>query len=371
MNLTAQWKPEELLSVYASKGIDSDALFTIANNYNSFDEFLEGKNMPTKLSRLFGKNQIFPQDGFDKIDKGNKQIGQSQKDNVSIISYWDKEYPLLLKEIANPPAFLFVKGQLQANDSESFSIVGTRQCSQYGKITANRFSEYFAARGVIITSGLAYGIDTQSHLGAIKAGGITYAVLGGGLDNLYPAGADKFVNKIVDSGGAVITEYPYGTKPFQPHFLQRNRIISGISRVLLVVESGIKGGSMNTAAHAFDQKREVFAVPGKIDSEKSTGTNLLIKKNIASIAISPEEVFKEMNYRSQNMDLFNEKVENLHFDETETIIMNFLSLEPKHIDELCEASGLSMSVLLVKLLSLEFSGAVSQLPGKYFIKINK
>ena len=368
MKLPDKWKADELLSIYASKGVDSDILLTITENYSCLQDFFEGKNLPPKLIRLLGKNELFfNKTGFD-LKIGTRQLEKAEEENSKIISIWDDEYPALLKEITNPPAFLFVRGNLQVSNTDSFSIVGTRRCTQYGKLTTDRFAEYFAKRGVIITSGLANGIDSQAHLSALRAGGITYAVLGGGLDHLYPASAEKYVKKILDAGGAVITEYPFGTKPFQPYFLQRNRIISGISKAVLVVESAFKGGSLNTAAHAFDQGREVYAVPGKIDSDKSMGTNMLIKKDVASIAISPELVFKELALNGKGNIFYEEDKKDLILDEQEKKIFECIGSEPLHIDEISEKSGFDMSVLLVKLLNLEFSGAVNQLPGKYFVR---
>ncbi len=368
MKLPGKWKEDELLSIYASKGVDSDILLTIAGKYSCLEDFFEGKNLPTKLSKLFGKNELFFKKSSFELKTGTKQLEKAEEENSKIISFWDDEYPALLKEITNPPAFLFVRGSMQNSKSDSFSIVGTRRCTQYGKLTTDRFAEYFAKRGVIITSGLANGIDTQAHLSAVRAGGITYAVLGGGLDCLYPASAEKYVQKILDAGGAVITEYPFGTKPFQPYFLQRNRIISGISKAVLVVESAFKGGSLNTAAHAFDQGREVYAVPGKIDSDKSMGTNMLIKKNVASIAISPELVFKELALYGKGNIFYEEEKKYVNFDETEKKIYESIGREPLHIDDISEMSGFNMSLLHVKLLNLEFMGAVNQLPGKFYVR---
>ena len=178
----------------------------------------------------------------------------------------------------------------------------------------------------------------------------------------------KNADKILESGGAIISEYKCGIKALPAFFPQRNRIISGLSRATVVIESAEKGGSLITARFAFDQERDVFAVPGEIYSDRSKGTNLLIKKNIAQIAVSPESVLEELNLLKDKKSIFDDAMKNIYLGSDEQKLMEILNHKPMHTDEILNISGLDMSVILVKLLELEFKGLVKQLPGKYYIK---
>jgi DNA processing protein len=257
---------------------------------------------------------------------------------------------------------------LQANDSKSISIVGTRAATTYGKLATEKFVEQFVRYNLVIVSGLARGIDTKVHIETIKNKGITYAIVASGLDCIKPAISNKNAEKIVESGGAIISEYPCGTKALPGYFPQRNRIISGISVATLVIESADKGGSLITAKFAFDQGRDVFAVPGNIFSEKSAGTNSLIAANIAAIAKSPDYVITELGIADgREIEMFKkEKEQTLEKDEKS--IIDLLNHEPRHIDDIADKADADINTVLVTLLKLEFKGLITQLPGKYYIK---
>jgi DNA processing protein len=213
---------------------------------------------------------------FKDWDKIKLELDRTIKAGIKIITYSDELYPAKLLNIYDRPAFLYVKGNL-TKDEINIAMVGSRQASTYGKYTTERISRELAIKGITIVSGLARGIDAAAHRGALTASGITIAVMGSGLDVIYPPENKKLYAEIVQSG-AVISEYPLGTPPLASNFPARNRIISGMSYGVVVVEAGEKSGSLITARLALEQGREVFAVPGSIDSSSARGTNKLIKQ---------------------------------------------------------------------------------------------
>ncbi len=296
------------------------------------------------------------------------QLSRLNKWEARLVTFWDKEYPENLKKIYDPPVMLFVRGSLAVTDKYSVSIVGTRAPTSYGKHMAEKFANALSNQGLTIVSGLARGVDTVAHTTTVRAGGRTIAVLGSGVDVIYPSENRKLAEQIL-MGGAIVSEYYMGSKPDAVNFPRRNRIISGISLGTILIETDINGGAMITAGTALDQNREVFAVPGPVSEKKSRGTNRLIKEGRAKLVEDVTDVLDELRYklkpilRSQppsqprvQLTIFEQKV----FD--------LLGEEPEHIDALGERCGMAISDLLVQLLSLELKGIVKQLPGKYFVK---
>ena len=294
-----------------------------------------------------------------------KELEKLSKIGGRIITIWDKEFPSLLKKIYDPPLLLYVKGEFHEKDNYAISIVGTRQPSNYGKIQADKFASELAEQNITIVSGLARGIDTTAHNAAIKSGGRTIAVLGSGIDVIYPPENRKLFQEIANSG-MIISEYELGTKPDAPNFPRRNRIISGISLGTIVIETAETGGAMQTASFALDQNREVFAIPGNLGVKQSEGSNLLIQKGEAKLVREPKDVVYELEYKLK--PILGNKTEKptpalTIFEEKITAC---LSSEPIHIDKISQLTSLSISDCLVHLLTLEFKGVVKQLPGKMF-----
>ena len=211
-----------------------------------------------------------------------------EKNNIDIISIQDKDYPSLLKEIYDPPICLYIRGNKKILNNESIAIIGCRDASDYGLNVANEFAYNLSKQNINIISGLARGIDSEAHLGAVRANQKTIAVLGNGLDIIYPKENINLVQNILNSGGAIISEYPLGTKPKKENFPARNRIISGMSKGLLVVEAKEKSGTLITVDFALEQGRDVFVIPGNINSINSVGTNDLIKQG-AKVVTTWEE----------------------------------------------------------------------------------
>jgi DNA processing protein len=223
----------------------------------------------------------------------DEELERASKTGVQVITWEDETYPALLKEIADPPLVLYVAGDVTALDTPSIAIVGTRHPTVYGRETARRFAYQLGVAGYTITSGLAEGIDTEAHMGALKAKGKTVAVLGGALDCLYPKSNTKLAREIATSGGAVISEYAFGRQPDRQTFPMRNRIVSGLSRGVLVVEAPLNSGTLITAGQGMEQNRSVMAIPGRIDSAASQGCHKLLKEG-ARLVTSPEEVIDEV-----------------------------------------------------------------------------
>ena len=214
------------------------------------------------------------------------------KNSIEIISIEDNEYPKILKKIYNPPISLYVRGNKSIFNMTSIGIVGCRDATDYGLKNAKEFAFNMSKKGFNVVSGLARGIDAYSHLGALMANGKTTAVLGNGLDFIYPEENVKIAQKILDCGGAIISEYPLGTKPDKMNFPARNRIISGLCTGILVIEAKEKSGSLITVDFALEQGRDVFAIPGNIDSEKSFGTNEIIKQG-AKLVTSVDDILED------------------------------------------------------------------------------
>jgi len=280
---------------------------------------------------------------------------------IEKITIEDKNYPKLLKEIKDAPKILYFKGKIE-NDGPCFAVIGTRMFSPYGKQTALEIAGDLAEAGIIIVSGLAPGIDTFAHTAAVERGKRTIAVLGTGLDekSVYPKENIKLARKIVELGGLLISEYPPGTRGTRFTFPQRNRIISGLSLGILVIEAKEKSGSLITANYAFSQKRKVFAVPGPIHSLNSRGTNLLIKRG-AGLADGADDILQELKLPKIAAAGAAEGE-----NEEENLILEALKEEVLYIDKIIEKTKLSAAKTAGALAILEIKGKVRNLGGNIY-----
>lgn len=305
--------------------------------------------------------------GFKEWDRVDKEIERINKNNVRVLTIKDKGYPQALKQLNDAPVVLYVKGEIMESDRYAIAMVGSRTPTPYGNQVAEGMSYDLGRKGLTIVSGMARGIDTSSHKGAIKAGGRTIAVLGSGLDVPYPRENKRLMDEIMASG-AIISEFPMGTLPDKGNFPKRNRIISGLSLGVIVVEATIDSGSLITVGYALEQGKEVFAVPGNITSRKSKGTNDLIKKG-ARLIESADEVIDEL--RHQLKGIIKEGKDDVRLlppiTKDEEMIVNSLDNEPRHIDDIVRQTKLSANKVLSLLLSLELKGIVKQMDGKRFV----
>jgi len=288
-----------------------------------------------------------------------------KKCDADVITIYDRTYPELLKHIADPPLILYCRGKPEP-DETCMAVVGSRRATWYGLDMAKRLAGDLARHGVTVVSGMARGIDSQAHKGALEAGGRTIAVLGCGIDIAYPPENRGLMEEIIRHG-AVISEYLPGTEPARYNFPARNRIISGISLGVTIVEAGEKSGSLITAEYALDQGRDVFAVPGNINSYNSAGTNRLIRDG-AKIVTGVGDILDELNIRHDSKNTYSsaKKLAVMKLNRDEKTIAQRLLNGPVHLDVICRDCGISVQMASSILLMLELSGFVEQLPGKYY-----
>jgi DNA processing protein len=301
---------------------------------------------------------------FDWSDRVNRELEHMKEIGGNWITWEDDAYPVNLKNIYDPPPLLYVRGSLLPQDQTAVAVVGSRNPTQYGKGAAERIGRGLAQAGVTVVSGLARGVDSFAHRGTLSGGGRTLAVLGCGLDVVYPPENEDLYEQVA-SQGAVISEFPLGTRPEGDHFPIRNRIISGLSLGVVVVEATIRSGSLITARFALDQGRDVFALPGNVDSRRSEGTNELIKQG-AKLVIRLEDILEEIP-RVQ-LDSLPEKPPAPKLSEEEARVFSILSHEALHIDQIIVRSELSSARTSATLLSLELAGHIKQLPGMRFVR---
>lgn len=302
---------------------------------------------------------------FTDFSEAEETIARAAEEDVELVTLGEVGYPKALTEIYAPPPVLWVKGRLDQVDDNAVAVVGTRKPTDYGKRAARTLSSDLASRGVSVVSGLAYGIDAEAHKGALDGGGRTIAVLGSGVDVIYPARNKGIVRRIIEEdAGAVISEFPLGAGPDAPHFPQRNRIISGLSRATIVAESGESGGSLITAWLATEQNRDVCAVPVPVFSDLQ-GTNDLIRKGYARLVTSASDVLREWGEVEKPVSV---ELDLSDLTKEERRLYDALTSEPQSLDAICEHTGMDASDALVRLLSLEFKGLVRQMAGKQFFR---
>jgi DNA processing protein len=366
LNMTPQVGPRAATKLLERFGSAENVFHATRGELESLR--IRAESIESIIKREFHEKAI---EEFEKV----KSIGG----DVLILD--DGSYPYLLREIADPPIVLYIKGNWQeCVESACIAVVGSRKCSTYGENASEMLSRDLAEKGVCIVSGLARGIDSAAHRGAIRAKGKTIAVLGTGIDNVYPKENARLVAEILDSGGAIVSQFPLGTPPLRDNFPYRNRIISGLSLGVLIVEASERSGSLITARLAMEQNREVMAVPGNITSKNSFGTNYLIKSGAKlvqqwqdvvaelpseiSAAILPPMLDKDSKAESKQPELVPAGMSN-----NERVIWQTLSAdESTHIDILFEESNLSFGDLSAALLGLEMRELIRVLPGKCYAR---
>jgi DNA processing protein len=283
-----------------------------------------------------------------------------EKNNIKTIRIIDDAYPTLLREINDPPPVIYYTGTFPDPNAVHTSVVGSRKCTPYGKQVTEELTTDLAKAGLVITSGLAYGIDEIAHRSTVNAGGITLAVLAGGLHSPTTRGR-HLANKIIESGGAVMSEFPLKTPSLKHFFPYRNRIISGLAKALLVIEAAESSGTLITARCALEQNRDVFAVPGPITSKTSAGTNNLIKLG-ATPTTSAEDVLNALNIKPDKKP----KIYKPDSKE-EAVILTILSKSPIHIDEIIRQTQIDSARIAGSLSLMEMKGRTKHIGGMYYI----
>jgi len=343
-----------------------------------FKRFLDRFKTPEAVFRASAKELLTIEGLAEKVARSicqgpfekavKRELYLLEKVGGRIITLEEKVYPSRLKDIYDPPPVLYVRGEIKKEDELSISIVGSRKTSPYGRWFTEKISQDLAQHGVTIISGMARGIDSVAHQGAIEAGGRTMAVLGCGVDVVYPRENRRLCEQIIDHG-AVLSEFPMASPPEAGHFPKRNRIISGLSLGVVVVQAGKRSGSLITAGYALEQGRDVFAVPGNVGAESSQGTNQLIKEG-AKLVESSEDILEEILPQWKREEKVRSSAEDpgRGLSKEERALYDLLGDTPLHIDAIIREMQWEAGKVSSLLLDLELKGLVSQWPGKCFTR---
>lgn len=354
-------------------GIGNVTFPALVDKFGSLPAIFDASVTDLKKTPGISKEAAASIANFQDWEQVKVELELARKNNVNIITYHDELYPKKLLNIYDRPPYIYVLGSLDKDDI-NIAIVGSRAASSYGKYTTEKLSRELAMKGLTVVSGMARGIDSAAHRGAISVHGRTIAILGSGLDVVYPPENKKLFHDILEHG-AIISEYPLGTPPRSSNFPARNRIISGMSYGVVIVEAGEKSGSLITARLALEQGREVFAVPGSIDSAGSRGTNKLIKQG-AKLIENTDDILEEILPQMEQINAlktsnFSNQEETLSdpvgiLGETDQRIYQCLSRTKIHIDDLIASAKLQSAEVLSSLTTMELKGLVLQHPGKFF-----
>ena len=290
-----------------------------------------------------------------------------EKSGIQVLTWNDEGYPRRLKQVDQPPPVLYVRGELLESDDLAVAIVGTRKVTAYGRWATREIAGVLAHAGVTVVSGLARGVDAVAHQAALEAGGRTVAVLGSGVDRIYPPENLKLAERMMEFG-AVISDYAPGTGPESINFPPRNRIISGLSRAVIVIEAGQESGALITAGFAAEQGRDVLALPGNIDAPQSIGCNRLIRDGAIPI-LSPEDVLEILNLERAPQQQAARKA--LPADKTEAALLTYIGHEALHVDELCARSGLPIDQVSATLTIMELKGLVRNHGGMTYAAVRE
>lgn len=359
---------QALMVLNAIPGLGASGIKKLMAVFGNANQILQ-KNYEELLEQGLASSLVtnivhFPKDKFLE-----GEYNHLRQKGAQVITIVDEDYPSCLKEIPSAPIVLYIRGKRQMLSSLGIAMVGSRQASFYGMKMAESFARAFAQAGITVISGLARGIDTASHQGCLKAQGATMAVLGCGLNHIYPK-ENALLLEDIAAKGLLVSEFPMDTAPLMYNFPRRNRIISGLSLATVIIEASPKSGALITADCALEQGRDVFAVPGNIDSVLSEGTNRLIKDG-AKIALSAQEVLEELGLeiqaqleqgKSQEKPRVNLSVE-------EYKVYEVIDHQPNHIDIIATRCGQEIGLLMSQMLNLELKGVIKQLPGQYYIRV--
>jgi DNA processing protein len=356
---------ESLLRLYAVAGLGPARIRKLLAAFGSPEAVLQAPIQ--KLVRIPGIEQHTALCIKEKVDEQRirRQLDFVRQHRLNILTCWDEAFPTALKHIYDAPILLFCKGDLGILNTMAIGIVGTRNPSSYGRLITEKFCRELTESNFTIISGLARGIDTIVHQTVLKLEGRTVAVLGSGMDMIYPPENRKMAERITEHG-VLVSEYMIGTIPDPRNFPRRNRIISGLSIGVLVTEAGVKSGALITAYQALEQNREVFSVPGPVNSRKSAGANLLIKQG-ATLVKDTQDILTEIEHHI-SLKRSDNKYTPPDLTGLEKELYELLSDEPVHIDALAIKIRRTTAEVLSTLLTLELLGIVKQLSGKMFVR---
>ncbi|MCK9615154.1 MAG: DNA-processing protein DprA [Candidatus Omnitrophica bacterium] len=348
LNLLKSLNPKKIESIISFLS-DTEDIFNLSQSAISEIPLLEKKDIDAIINERRSR----------ALDDELERIG---KERINVVDVFDEDYPKLLKEIAHPPLVLYVKGNVKILNEYIFAIVGSRIPTVYGLLSAKEFAAKLASLGITIISGLARGIDTAAHKGALERGK-TIAVLGSGLMNIYPKENTALAETIIKNG-ALVSEFPLDESPYKENFPRRNRIVSGLSHGVLVVEAAEKSGALITAHCALEQNREVFALPGKIDSPVSRGAHVLIKEG-AKLVDSISDILEELNIKVENTET---RENTIKLKSDETIVFDIIGSDGAHLEEIILKSKMAQSSINRIILDLQLNGVISEIKPSYFAR---
>ncbi len=370
---------------YLQGGIDQDLLYLVGLTKlhhvgpvlgrKLLDHFGSAREVFFSAQRdLLGIQGIGPKTarGISKgtsLFEAEKELEYAQKTDIEILSLFDSGYPQLLKEIYDAPILIYKKGKMDLNRQVHVSIVGTRMPSEYGRIVAERFAQFFVDQGICVVSGLAFGIDSIVHRTALKSKGKTLGVLGHGFSTIYPQEHMREARAMIESG-ALVTEFGHATMPDAPNFPMRNRLISGMASATIVIEAGLKGGALITARSAFEQNRQVYAIPGDLTRSQAHGANILIRDQIAKLVLHPSEIMEDI-LPSISVDLKDKRdigepiSPSLRGEEEK--VLELIGKGKKYTDDFSKSLGFSQHEMKKIMLSMELKGLVRrERTGQYY-----
>lgn len=348
------------------KGIGAVRMQALINTFGELES--AWKAAPVDLARAGLSLKL-----IERIAQAREQVDlekvwtRIESQGIKILTWKDEAYPQRLKEIEQPPPVLYVRGEYLPDDLYAVAIVGTRRVTPYGRQITEELSSYLASKGITVVSGLARGVDAIAHQTALKAGGRTIGVLGSGVDKIYPPEHRQLAERMMDAG-AVVSDYAPGTPPDASNFPPRNRIISGLSLAVVVIEAGETSGALITAEFAAEQGREIFAVPGSILAPQSKGTNKLIQKGALPL-LSVNDLMQALNLTRMGEQKVVRKI--IPADETEARLMNVLGTEPLHVDEIRNQTELPIEKVSAALALMELKGMVRQVGGMNYVAVHE
>ncbi|MBO8159336.1 DNA-processing protein DprA [Thermosyntropha sp.] len=354
-----------LCRLHAIKGLGNASLWRIKKEFGSFRAFWTADKRI--LYNSFLRNELIDEIVSLRNSNPCKYLEYLDAQGIKIITVEEELYSPMLLNISNPPYILYCLGKTELMSKFALAIVGARNATPYGRKIARNFAGELSKRGIVIVSGMARGIDAEAHLGVLEAGGETIAVLGSGINIIYPRENREIFKKLIKKG-LIISEFPLNTPPDSGNFPQRNRVISGMSHGVLIVEAKIRSGALITADLALEQGRDVFSVPGPITSKMSEGCHNLIKQG-AKLTTCVEDILEEYSfvYKPQKAKNLSEE-DLLLLDSDEILILQYMGYEPCHIDDLVNMIGLDVGNLSMILLQLELKGLIKAMPGNYYLR---
>lgn len=340
---------------------------TLVNNFGSAEEIFKAKKKQLEVIEGIGAIRAAAIKHFNDFTIAEEEIVFLEKYKITPLFIGDKNYPQRLLNCYDSPIMLYFKGNADLNQSKIIAIIGTRNNNEYGKTVCEKLVQDLAGENILIVSGLAFGIDTIAHKAALKNEMKTVAVLAHGLDRIYPSQNKPLAKEIIVQGG-LLSDFRSKTNPDKQNFPKRNRIVAGISDAIVVVETGIKGGSLITAELGNGYNKDVFAIPGRINDPKSEGCNYLVKNNKAALVTSAADLLENMGWKEYKKPTAKKQRELfIELSGEERIIVNILQQEQQmHVDEVYLKSGLSSSAVASALLTLEMQNVVASLPGKLY-----